>query len=76
MATKNGKVVTYHEGFPPIKSHNPLNMWSHELTLQIKNLSLLSECQWLQNIKVVTYYKKLLTMNLHELSVWLSCEVT
>ena len=27
MATKRGKMVTYREGLPPIKSHNSVNMW-------------------------------------------------
>lgn len=28
MATKGGKLVTYHKKLQSIKSHNPLNMWS------------------------------------------------
>ena len=28
VATKLSKVVTYLEGFPPIKSHEPLIAWS------------------------------------------------
>ena len=30
MAIKHGKVVSYCEGLPPIKLHNPLNMWYHD----------------------------------------------
>ena len=30
MATKPGKVVTYNEDLPPIKSHDPLITWSSD----------------------------------------------
>ena len=36
MAIKLGIVVTYHEGFPPIKSHDPLIMWSCIVMWQTK----------------------------------------
>ena len=29
MVTKLGKVVTYYKKLQPIKSHKPLNAWSH-----------------------------------------------
>ena len=29
---KLDKVVIYYIGLPHIKSHNPLNTWSHEIT--------------------------------------------
>ena len=32
MATKPGKKVTCCEKLPTIKSHNPLNIWSREVT--------------------------------------------
>ena len=32
MATKLGKVVTYNEGFSPVKPPNPFNTWSHKVT--------------------------------------------
>ena len=38
MATKHGKVLTYGEGLPSVKSQNPLNKWSREVTLQTKNI--------------------------------------
>ena len=45
MATKFGRVVTYHERLPPIKSHDPLTKWPFEITWQTKIiLSLLPEC--------------------------------
>ena len=28
MATKPDRVVTYYEGLPPLKSHDPLITWS------------------------------------------------
>ena len=36
MTTKLGRVVTYHEGFPSIKSHDPLVVWSCKITWQTK----------------------------------------
>ena len=41
MATKHGKVDTYCDGHPPIKSQNLLNICSHDNTQQINNISLL-----------------------------------
>ena len=38
MATKRGKVVTYYKKLQPVKSHNLLNTWSHEVTWLIKNI--------------------------------------
>ena len=38
-ATKLGKVVTYHEGLPSIKSHNPFITKSCEVVLQTKSIS-------------------------------------
>ena len=38
MGIKLGKVVTYFEGPPPIKSLNPLSTWSNEIELEIKNV--------------------------------------
>ena len=36
MANKLGRVVTYHEGLPPIKPDDPLFTWSCEFTWQTK----------------------------------------
>ena len=42
---KLGKVVSYYNRPPPIKSDEPLNMWSFEITCQIENvLSPLPQC--------------------------------
>ena len=31
-------VVAYHKGLPPIKSHDPLTIWSFKITRQTKNI--------------------------------------
>ena len=47
MATKFGRVVTYHEELPPILSHDTSNTWSQEVTWQIEYvMSLLVIEQW------------------------------
>ena len=52
MATKHGKVVPLCEGHPPINSHNPLNMYSFEVTRQIKNsIFPLSQCLCLHDLQ-------------------------
>ena len=51
MVPNHGKVVTYCEGFPPINSHKLLNMWSRNITGQIKKtISPLSQCLWSQSV--------------------------
>ena len=53
MITKRGKVVvTYDERLlPPIKSHEPLVMWSYEINGQTKTIiSLLPQCLWSPNL--------------------------
>ena len=51
MATKHGKVVTLHEGLPPINSYNPLNICSRESIWQIMNIKPpLSRCVWSQDL--------------------------
>ena len=39
MGTKLDRVVTYHEGIPPIKSRDPLITWSCEITRQTKTIT-------------------------------------
>ena len=34
MGTKLGRILTYHKGLSPIKLHDPLMMWSDEITRQ------------------------------------------
>ena len=51
MVPNHGKVLTYCEGFPPINSHKLLNMWSRNITGQIKKtISPLSQCLWSQSV--------------------------
>ena len=40
MTTTHCKVLTFHKGYPPIKSHNPVNTWSSEAMCQIKLVNL------------------------------------
>ena len=51
MATKLGRVVTYHE-LSPIKSHNPLITWSCISTTTVPIVTKL--------IRMVTYFEGLL----------------
>ena len=51
MTTKFGRVVTYHEGLPHIKSHDPLITWSAEIMWQTKIImSPIPKCPWPQNL--------------------------
>ena len=51
MATKLGRVVTYHEVLPPIKSCNPLTAWSCKITWQTKTITFpLPQCLWRLNL--------------------------
>ena len=51
MATKLGRLVTCHEGLPPIKSHEPLITGSREITSQTKKIiSPLLERLWSPNL--------------------------
>ena len=34
VTTNLGRVMSYHEGLRPIKTHDPLTMWSYEITWQ------------------------------------------
>ena len=51
MATKTGRVVTYNENLPLIKSHDPSITWSCEAMRQIKYfISPLALDQWPPNM--------------------------
>ena len=39
ISTKRSMLVIYHEGFPPMTSHDYLMMWLCEITWQTKNIS-------------------------------------
>ena len=50
MGTVDGKVVTYRDGLPPIKSHDHLNKRSFEVTWEIKYItSPIAEALWAPN---------------------------
>ena len=66
MVPNHGKVVTYCEGLPPTNSHKLLNMWSRNITGQIKKIiSPLSQCLWSQSVDQSI-----------DLKVCLSCDVS
>ena len=48
--TKLGRVMTYHEGLPPIKSHEPLITWLSGITRQLHEITPLPEWLWLSNL--------------------------
>ena len=49
--TKLGRVMTYHEGLPPIKSHEPLITWPSEIPRQTETIvTPLSEWLWPPNL--------------------------
>ena len=51
VTAKHGKLETFREGLPPINSHNPLNLWSGEVTLKIKTIiSPLPQRLWSQDL--------------------------
>ena len=75
MATKLVKEVTYHEGLPPIKSHDFLITWSCLITWQIKKISttgvpMATKLGWM-----VTYLNGLLTIKGHDHLVMWSCKI-
>ena len=65
------RVLTYHEGLPPVKTHNPLITWSCKITWQAKNI-LLSQCPWLTKLgRVLTHHEGLSLIKSHDpLSTW------
>ena len=52
MATKPKRMITYVDGFLPIKSHDPLITWSCKITWQTK-IIISSLLQWLWPPNVV-----------------------
>ena len=74
MTTKFGRVLTYHEGLPSIKSHDPLIMWFCEITQQtisITTMPMATELGW-----VVNSLEGLLTIKSKKSSIKWSCEIT
>ena len=51
--TNLDSVMTYHEGLPPIKPHDPFITWSSEITSQPKiNITSLPGWLWPPNFSV------------------------
>ena len=54
MTTEHGRMVTYHEGFSPIKSCNLLTMWPWEITWQTE--AIISPIMQFQYPNLVGYW--------------------
>ena len=66
VATKLGRVVTYHQGLPPIKSHNLLITWSGRIKSQNKAVYLHYITPMATKLgRVVTYLEELLRIKSH-----------
>ena len=53
VVTKLGRVVTYSEGLPPIKSHGSLSTYSYNIMWQTEVFIYpLLQCPWPQNLVV------------------------
>ena len=78
MPTKIGKMVIYLDDLLPIKSHDPLIAWSLRSHNKLKSLYLhYYSIYGLQTIvRILTHLDRLLPLNLHELLITLSCEIT
>ena len=80
IATKLGRVVTYHEGLPPIKSHDPLITWSCKITWQTKfiitPLPKVAMTRKLGRMVTLTYLEGLLTIKSHNALITWSCKFT
>ena len=74
LASKLGMVVTYNEKIPPIKSHDPSNMWSRKVIWQIKKIALTSMPMATKLGKMVPCSEKLVSIKVHDPKI-LSCEV-
>ena len=69
MTTRLGRMVTYHEGLPPIKSNNPLIKWSHD-----KQKTIISPLpQFLS--RVVAYLEVLLSIKSYNILITWSCKI-
>ena len=66
LATKRVRVVTYHEGLPPIKSHDFLIMWSCEIKWQTKSMSTTRVSMATNFDGMVTYLEGLLPIKLRD----------
>ena len=73
MATKFGKLVTCHEGLPPIILLHPSVMWSCEITWQTKSISPPPQYLWPY---LVTYLDCLLAIKSNDQIITWFCEIT
>ena len=72
MATKLGRIVTFHEGIPLRKSHDPLTTWSCEITWQTKNIFTTTKPMATKLGSVMTYLEGLLPIKSYDfLIIWL-----
>ena len=73
MVARLGKVVTYDKKLQPIKSHNLLNMWSHDLVINEKNfVSTITIPVDTKSGRVVTYNNALPSIKSGPLITWSS----
>ena len=76
MTTKLGTVVTYHKELSPIKSHDPLIMWSREIMWQIKIIITPLPERLPPPMAMVTYLDGLLPTKSHHHFIMGSCKIT
>ena len=76
VATKLGRMVTYHDGPPPIESSDHLIMWPCKITWQTKNISTTTVPMATKLGREVIYLKGLLPINSHGSWVTWSCKIT
>ena len=78
MAPKLGRMVTYHEKLPSIKSHDPFITWSCLITWHTKGISTITIPITTKLGKVVIHHEKLQFIKLLDPSITLSwfCKVT
>ena len=76
MISKLCRVVTYHEGLAPIKSHDRLIRWSCEITWHIKSISTITLPMVTKLGRMVINNEKLQLIKWHDPSTTCSFEVT
>ena len=76
MATKLGRLVTCHEGLPPIKSHEPLITGSREITSQTKKISTTGAPMVTKLGRMLTCFNELLPLKSQDFSIAWHCKIT
>ena len=70
MATNLGKMVTYYEGLPPVKLHDPLITWSSETHDKLETWYLHYQSAYgHQTWQDLTYRNELLTKKLYDILI-------